>query len=234
MKWKKIPFQEPYQTKPLTRLQDNNYLQYWESLYTREFFFGTGPTKLAKFAESILENTNVKNILEVGCGQGRDAIHFAQLRYQVDAFDLSHNAIKSLQNQKKVLHLDNLNVLTHDSSMPLFYDNQQFDFVYSNLALQFFELETLDKIFKEISRTLKNKSQFLFSTKKEGDKYYNFGEKIGEFSFQNKGVTRYFFPREMLENILSKYFEITQFDSDKHVNLDSTVSVWWKILLKKK
>jgi SAM-dependent methyltransferase len=217
----------------LTKL-DYDYLEYWESLYNREFFFGSGPTKLAEYAEPILKKYNIKRILEVGCGQGRDALHFAQLGYNVDAFDISHNAVKFLKNQKQKLQLENLNVIIHDSSKPFDFKHKQFDFVYSNLALQFFELETLAAIFKEISRVLKTGSLFLFSTKKEGDKYYNFGEKIDQYSFKNKGIIRYFFPREILENTLLSYFDIEQFESDKHVNLDSTTSVWWKILLKNK
>jgi len=219
---------------PLPKLQVDNYIEYWESLYNREFFFGSGPTKLAKYAEATLTKSNVKKILEVGCGQGRDALHFAQLGYDVDAFDISRNAIKSIKNQKEKLHLDNLNVITQDCSKKFVFEKKQFDFVYSNLALQFFELESLDTIFKEISRVLKNDSLVLFSTKKEGDKYYNFGEKISEYSFKNNGIIRYFFPREILENTLSSYFDVIQFESDKHVNLDTSVSVWWKILLKNK
>lgn len=220
--------------KPLPKLQMDNYIEYWESLYNREFFFGSGPTKLAKYAEGILGKSKGNKILEVGCGQGRDAIHFAQLGYDVDAFDISHNAIKSIKNQKEKLNLKNLNVISHDCGKEFVFENKKFDFVYSNLALQFFELEILDSILKEISRVLKNKSLFLFSTKKEGDKYYNFGEKIGEYSFKHKGIIRYFFPRKILENTLASYFDVIQFESDKHVNLDKSVSVWWKILLKNK
>lgn len=32
----------------------------------------------------------------------------------------------------------------------------------------------------------------LFSTKKKGDKYYEFGNKINENAFEYSGITRYF------------------------------------------
>ena len=81
---------------------------------------------------------------------------------------------------------------------------------------------------------MKPKSKFLFSTKKEGDKYHNFGKKINDNIFENEGIIRYFFSSDQLKQLLSPYFNILEFESDKHTNLDSTVSVWWKILVEKK
>jgi len=74
---------------------------------------------------------------------------------------------------------------------------------------------------------------FLFSTKKKGDKYYQFGNKVSDDAFEYNGITRYFFDESTLKEVLSSHFEIIQLDSDVHTNLDSSVSVWWKILVKK-
>jgi hypothetical protein len=80
---------------------------------------------------------------------------------------------------------------------------------------------------------MKNDSMFLFSTKKKGDKYYEFGNKINENAFEYNGITRHFYEKLPLENILKNNFEILEFSEDKHLNLDSSVSVWWKILVQK-
>ena len=80
---------------------------------------------------------------------------------------------------------------------------------------------------------MKNDSFFLFSTKKSGDKYYNFGNKVSENAFEYKGITRFFFDKIELEKILKKYFSIVTFEEDTHTNLDNTTSVWWKILVQK-
>ena len=213
---------------------DAIYLEYWNKLYNTENFFGTGSTKLAIFAESFLNKLSKAKILEVGCGQGRDSIYFSQLGHDVDAFDISENAIKFLFKVKKELELKNLNVFVHNSLEPLDYPEKYFDFVYSNLALQFFNLIELSKIFDNISKVMKNNSMFLFSTKKIGDKYYRKGEKITDFTFSYNGITRYFYSIEELKEIFTKRFDVISIESDRHENLDSTVSVWWKILLSKK
>lgn len=131
------------------------------------------------------------------------------------------------------MKLENLNVFVHDVEKPLPFPDETFDFIYSNLALQFFDMTKLSQILDNISSVAKKHSLFLLSTKKSGDKYHNFGNKINENAFEYKGITRYFFTDVELKNLSSKYFEVVTFDEDRHVNLDSTISVWWKILTRK-
>jgi tellurite methyltransferase len=214
-------------------MTDKNKIQYWEGLYSKDYFFGSGPTKLAKLADSFLNNKSINKILEIGCGQGRDATYFSQSGYNVEAFDISENAIKFVNHIKQILNLTNLNAFVHDAEKPLPYEPEHFDFVYSNLALQFFDLQSLDTIFKNTVQLMKKNSLFLFSTKKKGDKYYQFGKKINDDAFEHQGITRYFFDSDVLQETLSNYFEVVQIDSNTHTNLDSSVSVWWKILAKK-
>jgi SAM-dependent methyltransferase len=214
-------------------MSDENKIDYWNVLYSKDYFFGSGPTKLAKLAYSIIKDKPIKKILEIGCGQGRDAIYFSQNRYDVEAFDISENAIKFVNNIKQILGLTNLNAFIHDVEKPLPYSPEYFDFVYSNLALQFFDLNILDKVFQNVSKLMKKNSLFFFSTKKKGDKYYKSGNKVTDDAFEYKGITRYFFDSAVLKNLLSNHFEIVKIDSDMHTNLDSSTSVWWKILVKK-
>ena len=197
---------------------DENYLAYWESLFSKDDFFGTGPTKLAKYAEKILRNQNPKKMLEIGCGQGRDALYFASKGYDIDAFDLSHNAIEFLEKRKKELGFNNLKLKVHNTNQTFSYPSNQFDFVYSNLALQFFDLSSMEKIFENIARVMKKESSFIFSTKKEGDKYYKTGKKINENAYQTKGVTRFFYDKKTLLSLLEENFEVVEMEENKHIN----------------
>jgi cyclopropane fatty-acyl-phospholipid synthase-like methyltransferase len=214
-------------------MSKNEYLNYWNTLYSKQNYFGEGPTKLAKVAEKLLQENNTQKILEVGCGQGRDAIYFSQLGFNVHAFDISANAIKSINSIKERMNLNKLNVFEHNVLESLNFSEDYFDFIYSNLALQFFDLENLSKILKNISNVMKKNSIFLLSTKKEGDKYHKAGKKINNNAFENKGIIRYFYPVNDLKSVFSEQFSIVDINSDRHENIDSSVSVWWKILLTK-
>ena len=209
-------------------------ISYWSDMYSKPNVFGTGPTKLAELAHSLIKDKPIKNILEIGCGQGRDALFFSEKGYFVETFDISENAIKFVNETKESFNIKNLNAIIYDVQESFPYSNNFFDFVYSNLALQFFNLESLEKIFENIYRVMKDDAIILFSTKKKGDKYYNFGTKVNEHAFEHKGIIRYFYDKPILEQILEQKFEILNFDEDRHDNPNLTISEWWKILLKKK
>ena len=119
------------------------YLDYWNKLYESKFYFGIGPTKLAKKAESFLHESKVEKILELGCGQGRDAIHFTQLGYEVNALDISTKAFEFVEKIKTELGLMTLQAQIHDIENTLPFSDEYFDFIYSNLTFQFFDINTL-------------------------------------------------------------------------------------------
>ena len=207
-------------------------LGYWNSLYSKENYFGTGPTLLAFSAKEIIEKNEISDILELGCGQGRDSIFFANLGCNVIATDISENAIKFVEQIKHEKNLQNLKLFIHDTLLPLNFTNMSFDLVYSNLALQFFNLEQLTNIFSNIKKVMKKNSFLLFSTKKSGDKYFNFGQQLSQNSFEYRGITRYFYEKNIIEKILKEQnFTILNFEDEKHTNPDKTISVWWKILV---
>ena len=215
-------------------MKEEKIISYWSDMYSRPNVFGTGPTKLAKMANDLIHDNSIKNILEIGCGQGRDCIFFAEKGYSVETFDISENAIRFVNKTKESFNLKNLNAIVHDVTEPFSYPNIFFDFVYSNLALQFFNIDSLEKIFNNIYQVMKEESTILFSTKKKGDKYYDFGTKISEDAYEYKGITRYFYDKSILEHMFEQQFEILYFDDDRHTNPNSTISEWWKILLKNK
>lgn len=206
-------------------------LGYWNDIYSKKNYFGTGPTKLAIFAKELLEKNSLQKILELGCGQGRDCLFFAKQGFDVFGFDISQDAISFVEECRIAENLGNLKVVVHDVIKPLDF-NSEFDLIYSNLALQFFDLNQLGAIFDNINKIMQKNSLFLFSTKKSGDKYHNFGTKISNHAFEYKGITRFFFEKSELEKLLSEYFVVEIFETEQHVNLDKSVSVWWKILLK--
>ena len=76
-------------------------------------------------------------------------------------------------------------------------------------------------------------SNFKWLSKKEGDKYHKTGKQVHKNAFENKGIIRYFYSIDDLKSVMSDQFDILEINSDRHENIDSSVSVWWKILLKK-
>lgn len=206
-------------------------LGYWRTLYDKPNYFGTGPTKLAFTALDVMQKNGIKKILELGCGQGRDCIFFAERGYSITAVDFSPEAIDFVRKTSKEKKLDNLDALVKNLKEINYV--QEYDCVYSNLALQFFNEKELEEIFKRISISLKDGSWFILSTKKPGDKYYQVGEQINPNAYRTKGITRYFFEKDVLINLLSKQFKIEVINGESHVNPDGSSSQWWYAIAKK-
>ena len=214
-------------------MKDEKTISYWSDMYSKPNVFGTGSTKLAKLAFDLIKDKPIKNMLEIGCGQGRDTIFFSEKNYFVETFDISENAISFVNKTTKSLNLKNINAIVHDVEQTFPYSVKSFDFVYSNLALQFFDIDSLTNIFKNIYSVMKDDSTILFSTKKKGDKYHDYGSKINDDAFEYNGIIRYFYDKSILEQLFQSKFEILRFEDDRHVNPNQTISEWWKILLKK-
>ena len=183
-------------------------LGYWNEIYSTNNYFGTGQTLLANFGKELIDKYSISRILELGCGQGRDAIFFANLGCNVTATDISENAINFVKKIKNEQNLQNLRLFVHNTLNPLNFLDSNFELVYSNLALQFFDNQQLPKIFSNIEKIMNDDSFFLFSTKKSGDKYYNFGNKISDNAFESKGITRFFYDKPELVSMLEKNFTI--------------------------
>ena len=98
-------------------------LGYWDNLYSKNDYFGTGQTILANFAKDIIEKNSIKNMLELGCGQGRDSVFFAKLGCNIVAIDISENAIKFVERTKYDENLKNLQLVISDIQKPLNFQN---------------------------------------------------------------------------------------------------------------
>ena len=77
---------------------------YEHTFITRQDLSDSQAKKLVSKYEDIIEKNSIKNILELGCGQGRDSVFFAKLGYYIVAVDISENAIKFVEKIKKDIH----------------------------------------------------------------------------------------------------------------------------------
>ena len=72
----------------------------WNKVYSEDSaFFGEEPSKFAKKCCEYFIQYNIKKILDLGCGQGRDTIFFALNNLDVYAVDSSIVAIENIQKE---------------------------------------------------------------------------------------------------------------------------------------
>ena len=144
-----------------------------------------------------------KRILELGCGQGRDAIFFASNGINVVVIDLSQIAVDALS---KIAIEGNLPIrpLVHDAGEGIPYFGSYFDAVYSHMFFNMrFSADKLKYLFVEVNRVLKNDGLNLFSVRSDHDAMYKKGL-VENNIYDINGFQIRFFSKSDVEDIIMK------------------------------
>lgn len=172
----------------------NDAKQFWNTKYNSRAI--VSPLDFTKKSLQYLKQGQF--LLDVGCGDGRDADFFAKNGITVTAIDFSVEAIERVQKLNAQVTAQTMDILHID-----FPDNT-FDAIYAHLSLHYFDDETTDKIFQDIFRMLKPKGYFFVKCKSIHDPLYGQGEKVGENMFINPYL-RHFFSKEYMHEKLRNF-----------------------------
>lgn len=106
-----------------------------------------------KHLSEILQKNHPKNILEINCGTGEDAIWLARQNFQVTATDISEKMILEAKNKA---NLENLRFQQADiNQLSTHFPSEKFDLIFSNFG----GLNCLSK--PELAQFFKNSSDLL-------------------------------------------------------------------------
>ena len=111
----------------------------------------------------LLEISASSNVLDIGCGAGGYALHFAAtIGCRVTGIDVNEHGIHASEQSAHTRHLsDRARFLQHDASMPLPFRDRTFDAAYSNDA--FCHIPNRIELLRECRRVLKSGGRLLFS-----------------------------------------------------------------------
>ena len=171
--------------------------------------FGLGPSIAAKQSVKLFKEKNIKNIIELGAGLGRDTIFFAQNSIKVKALDYSPSAIKIINektSKKGLLNYVSTKVLDIRKRLP--FKNNSIEACYSHmLYCMAFSNTNLENLNDEICRILKPGGINIYTVRHVNDGDYKNGKHIGEDLYENDGFIVHFFSRSKV-NELSKGFQV--------------------------
>jgi SAM-dependent methyltransferase len=190
---------------------------HWEKTYTKNpEMFGEEPSEPARKAVEAFTEAGLKNLLELGGGQGRDTIYFAQKGFSVTALDYAEEGVKAIVGKADKVGLSaQVRALRHDVRNPLPFPDASFDACYSHMlfcmALTTVELEFLSS---EIRRVLKPGGLNIYTVRHTGDPHYETGINRGEDMYEVNGFIVHFFSREKVEHLARGYeiFSIDEFE----------------------
>ena len=153
---------------------------------------------------TLLGSTDHKKVIDLGCGQGRDAISLALRGFDVTATDLS---VVALQRAGVLAEQANAHVefARLDLSRPPYpWPDSYFSGVFSYLSLHYFPTTVTREIFAEIRRIIRPDGVFLFVVRSTRDPIFGRGEELEPEMFLLDGHIRHFFSiphaRSMMKN----------------------------------
>jgi len=166
-----------------------------------------------KRSYKLAKEKNAKTLLDIGCGNGRDSIYFADKGLNVTAVDFSKEAIEQIKKKR-----NNINALVTDIAK--YKTTKKFDIIFANLAIQFFDDKTTTKVFNNLYTILKPKGLFIIRCKSTTDAYYKKGEKIEDNFYIYNNQKRRFFTKEYMEEKLQKFKVIRiRNNTSKHIRI---------------
>ena len=189
--------------------------QHWEENFlSKPEMFGLEPSKAAVNTLRIFKEKNIKKIVELGAGLGRDAIFFAKNSIQVAALDYSPTAIEIIN--KKALKdklSSSISAKVFDIRKKLPFEDNSVEACFSHMlycmALSTLNLKNLNK---EICRIIKPGGINIYTVRHIGDGDYKNGIHRGENLYENDGFIVHFFSKEKIkQNVVG--FEIISIES---------------------
>ena len=172
--------------------------------------FGLEASVAATSAAKIFKEKNIKKIIELGSGQGRDTFFFAKNGFNIEALDYSSSAVKAIINKSKEYNLENsLNASIFDLRKKLPYESGFFDGCFSHmLYCMAFSIEEIEYLNNEVNRVLKKGGVNIFTVRNMSDGDYKNGTHIGQDLYENDGFIVHFFSEDKIKRLL-KGFELT-------------------------
>ena len=207
--------------------------QHWEKMFTENIdMFGKEPSYPGRRAAETFAKGNVRTILELGSGQGRDTLFFARHGFEVYALDYSEEGLSAIEKKAELSGLStSLTTIYHDVRHPLPFDENSFDACYSHMlycmALTTPELEFLSQ---EVRRVLKPGGLNIYTVRHTRDPHYRTGINREDDMWEiTGGFIVHFFTEEKVKQ-LAKGYEILSVEEFEESDLPKKLFL---IILKK-
>jgi tellurite methyltransferase len=124
--------------------QDKPITIYEEEYKTQEYYWGTEPNKVCYQILQLMPPTKHLKLLDIGCGEGKDAVFFARNGYDVTAFDVSDAGI---EKTKRLADKIGVHVNVFKADILDYRLDTHFDIIFSSGVLHYIKPEFRKEIF---------------------------------------------------------------------------------------
>lgn len=194
-------------TKKLIKIKWHNYKnkRYWTKYYKKHREMTT-PSPFAEYCYSkYLSNGQEPALLELGSGNGRDAIYFAKNGINVLGLDIVDEEIRYL-NKRKLYK----NLLFKCADFSEYIKKDCYDFIYSRFTIHTISNEQETSTLENSYKNLKNGGMLFIEARSVKDDMFAKSSKISETEGETDHYRRFLIYENFLENVKSAGFEIVE------------------------
>lgn len=151
---------------------------YWNAFYSNKMGVRE-PSPFAKFVYQEYLKSNQGNLLELGCGNGRDSIFFREKGIPVTAIDASYEAINSLQDEFN--GTEGIQFICGDFvDMDALPQNK---YCYSRFSIHAITEKQQDRLLRGVHANLVDNGYFFIEVRSVNDELYGKGNSVGKDSY---------------------------------------------------
>lgn len=194
-------------------LSKEEYQEGWTEAYSQaasKHLWKQEPIEFLPRHAAVFKQSGVKHILDVGCGDGRNAMFLLQNGFQVTGIDLSIVALTNALAWTKSLNVTGGTFVKIDiESFPWPFPEGSFDAV---VCLDVFgQILELERLVSNFHRVVKEDGYILVNLYTPRDDAFGMGVRLGDKSFLYKNTLWRFFNEEDIRSIFNR-FEIVSLE----------------------
>ena len=178
--------------------------RHWRTTFqSNPAMYGPAPSGPALHALELCERESVRDVLELGAGQGRDTMAFLRAGMTVTALDYAPEGLAELSDAAASLGVaGKLTPAAHDVRNPLPLLDESVDAVFShmlfNMALTTGQLTTLAA---EVRRVLRPGGWNIYTVRHTGDPHAGTGLDRGDNMREHGGFIVHFFDQDLVNRL---------------------------------
>lgn len=177
--------------KVVPRKRWNRDEDYWNNYYADRAAHFKSMDEPSLFACDMMQKymESGKNLIELGCGNGRDSLYFAQNGLNVTGIDASQVAIDNLQKKNS---LENCVFICDDFVSAESIYQIQYDYCYSRFTLHAINEQQETQVLKKAYEMLKQGGYFFIEARSVHDGKYGMGKEVEKNAYIFDGHYRRF------------------------------------------
>lgn len=114
---------------------------------TEEYYWGLMPNRICYDIMKILPPVRPYRVLDIGCGEGKDAVFFAKCGYAVTAFDIAEQGI---EKAKRLAEYNKVDVNFFKADLFDYRPDSEYDIIFSSGVLHFIRQTERKELFDSL------------------------------------------------------------------------------------